>query len=94
MCLMNWQTVLWAVDLIVDKLLGEVLSEEGGEGGGGDVLGGEVEDFSDLKACIALGVLSHLEWRQALYMSKKGKWAPMDHLKSKKHEGVAVYLLC
>jgi len=24
--------------------------------------------------------------------TSKGKWMPMDHLKSKKHEGVAVYL--
>ena len=32
--------------LLVDELFGEVLSEEGGEGGGGDVLGGEPEDAS------------------------------------------------
>jgi len=29
-----------------------VLSEEGGEGGGGDVGGGEAEDVFDLPACI------------------------------------------
>ena len=33
--------VVGAVDLLIDKLFGEVLSEEGGVGGGGDVLGGE-----------------------------------------------------
>ena len=44
-----------AEDLLVDKLLGEVLSEEGGEGGGGDVGGGEAEDLSDLYARIELG---------------------------------------
>ena len=38
--------VVGAKDLLVDKLLGEVLSEEGGEGGGGDVGGGEAKyDF-------------------------------------------------
>ena len=42
----------------VDKLFGEVLSEEVGEGGGGNVLGGEAEDVSDLYARIELGVLS------------------------------------
>ena len=44
--------------MIVDELFGEVLSEEGGEGDGGDVGGGEAEDLYDLPAGIELGVLS------------------------------------
>ena len=40
--------VIDAEDLLVDKLFGEVLSEEGGEGGGGDVLGGEAANVSNL----------------------------------------------
>jgi len=52
------------VDLVV--LGGEGLEEEGGEGGGGDVLGGEAEDVSDRFARIELGVLSKLEGRAAL----------------------------
>jgi len=40
--------VVGAVDLVV--LGGEGVEEEGGEGGGGDVLGGEAEDVSDLTA--------------------------------------------
>ena len=51
-------SVIDAEDLLVDKLFGEVLSEEVGEGGGGNVLGGEAEDVSDLYARIELGVLS------------------------------------
>jgi len=55
--------------------------------------GGEAEDVSDLSARIELGVLSHLKWRVALKVFiGKGKWVPMDHSKSKKHEGLAVYL--
>jgi len=85
--------VVDAEDLLVDELFGEVLSEEGGEGGGGDVGGGEAEDVSDLFARIELGVLSKLKRRVALFLgSLKGKWVPMDHSKSKKHEGVAVCL--
>jgi len=83
--------VVGAVDLVV--LGGEGFEEEGGEGSGGDVLGGEPEDLSDLFARIVLGRLSILEGRVALDVSSnKGKWVPMDHSKSKKHEGVAVYL--
>jgi len=83
--------VVGAVDLVVFG--GEGLEEEGGEGGAGDVGGGEPEDVSDLFARIELGVLSYLEGRVALGLgSLKGKWVPMDHSKSKKHEGVAVYL--
>ena len=52
-------------DLIVDKLFGEVLSEEGGEGGGGDVLGGEPEDVYDLSARIELG-RAFLDWLTAI----------------------------
>jgi len=84
--------VVGAKDLLIDELSGEVLSKEGGEGGGGDVGGGEAEDVSDLIARIELGVLSHLEGRKAIVCISKGKWVPMDHSKSKKHEGVAVYL--
>ena len=35
-----------------------MLSEEGGEGGGGDVLGDEAEDLYDLTARIVLGLLA------------------------------------
>jgi len=85
--------VVGAEDLLVDELLGEVLSEEGGEGGGGDVLGGEPEDVSDLSARIELGVLGKFEHRVALVVfSGEGKWVSVDHSKSKKHEGVAVCL--
>jgi len=55
--------------------------------------GGEAEDVSDLFARIELGVLSQLKWRVALEVFiGKGKWVSMDHSKSKKHEGLAVYL--
>jgi len=85
--------VIDAEDLLVDKLSGEVLSEEGGEGGGGDVLEGEAEDVSDLTARIELRVLSKLKRVEALGLgSFKGRWVPMDHSKSKKHEGLAVFL--
>jgi len=85
--------VIDAEDLLVDKLFGEVLSEEGGEGGGGDVLGGEVEDLADLFARIVVGALSKLEGRKTTWtFSVEGKWVPMDHSKSKKQKGVAVYL--
>jgi len=85
--------VVGAKDLLLNKLFGKVLSEEGGEGGGGDVLGGEAEDLYDLPAGIELGVLSKLKRRVALVLSSiKRKWVPMDHSKSKKHEGLAVYL--
>jgi len=83
--------VVGAVDIVVFG--GEGLEEEGGEGGGGDVFGGEAEDFSDFFARIELGVLGKLEGREALDVcSGEGKWVPMDHSKSKKHEGLAVYL--
>ena len=85
--------VIDAEDLLVDELFGEVLSEEGGEGGGGDVLGGEAEDVSDLFARIELGRASILEGREIIgVFSHEGKWVPMDHSKSKKHEGVGVFL--
>jgi len=83
--------VVGAVDLVV--LSGEEVEEEGGEGGGGYVPGGEPEDLDNLSARIELGVLSILEHCVALdVFIGKGKWVPMDHSKSKKHEGVAVYL--
>ena len=82
--------VVGAVDLVVFG--GEGVEEEGGEGDGGDVLGGEAEDLSDLPAGIELGVLSNLKGCEALTSSFKGKWVPMDHSKSKKHVGVAVFL--
>jgi len=85
--------VVGAKDLLVDELLGEVLSEEGGVRGGGGVQGGEAEDLSDFLARIELGVLSKLKRRVATWtFSDEGKWVPMDHSKSKKHEGVAVCL--
>jgi len=83
--------VVGTVDLVV--LSGEEVEEEGGEGGAGDVLGGESEDVSDLIARIELGRLGKLEHCVALNVfSGEGKGVPMDHSKSKKHEGVAVYL--
>jgi len=54
---------------------GEGLEEEGGEGGGGDVLGGEPEDLSDLTTRIELGRLGKLEGCVALEVFiGKGKW--------------------
>jgi len=86
-------SVIDAEDLLVDELLGEVLSEEGGEGGGGDELWGEAEDVSDHTARIELGRLGKLEGCVALDVFRgERKWVPIDHSKSKKHEGVAVYL--
>jgi len=84
--------VVGAVDLVV--LSGEEVEEEGGEGGGGDVLGGEPEDVSDLPASIELGILCPLEGCFCVFcvLNGEGKWVPMDHSKSKKHEGLAVYL--
>jgi len=86
--------VVGAEDLYVDELLGEVLSEEGGEGGRGDVGGGEAEDLEDLLARLELGDLCPLEgcFRVNCVFVGEGKWVPMDHSKSKKHEGLAVYL--
>jgi len=85
--------VVGAEELLIDELFGEVLSEEGGEGDGGDVLGGEAEDVYDLLASIAAGELSNPEGIEAMGVgTSKGKWVPMDHSKSKKHERVAVYL--
>jgi len=85
--------VVGAEDLLDDELLGEVSSEEGGVGGGGDVGGGEAEDLDDFSARIELGRLGKLEHCIALVVfSGEGKWVPMDHSKSKKHEGVAVCL--
>jgi len=42
---------------------GEGLEEEGGEGGAGDVGGGEAENLSDLFASIVFGHLSMLKRR-------------------------------
>jgi len=83
--------VIDAVYLVV--LGGEGLSEDGGEGDGGDVLGGESEDVSDLFASIELGRLGKLEHCVALAdFIGKGKWVPMDHSKSKKHTRDSVYI--
>ena len=83
--------VVGAVDIVV--LGGEGSEEEGGEGGGGDVQGGETEDLYNLLARIKLIILSKLEWCVAIFIcSYEEKWVSMDHSKSKKHEGVAVYL--
>jgi len=55
--------------------------------------GGEPEDVYDLYARIVLGWVSKPEGRETFAGgSQKGKWVPMDHSKSKKHEGLAVYL--
>jgi hypothetical protein len=62
-------------------------------GGAGDVLGGESENLSNLTARIELRVLSKLKRCVALGIgSFKGKWVSMDHSKSKKHKGLAVFL--
>jgi len=82
--------VVGAVDLVV--LGGEGFEEKGGEGGGGDVGGGEPEDVSDLSARIELGLLSKLKRRKISLCLSEGLWVSMDHSKSKKHEGFAVYL--
>ena len=50
--------VVGAVDLVVFG--GEGLEEEGGEGGGGDVPGGEPEDLYDFLACFFLRWASKL----------------------------------
>ena len=85
--------VVGAEDLLVDELLGEVLSEEGGEGAGGDVLGGEPKYVSDLLARTKFGRLSKPKRSVALILgSIKRKWVPVDYSKSKKHEGLGVYL--
>ena len=52
--------VVGAEDLLVYELFGEVLSEEGGEWGGGEVGGGEPEDVYDLAARIEMGVFRKL----------------------------------
>jgi len=51
---------------------------------------GEAEDLYDLIARIELGVLSKLKVCMAFVVNGKGKWVPIDHSKSKKHEGIAV----
>jgi len=73
--------VVGAVDLVVFG--GEGLEEEGGEGGAGDVLGGEAEDLDNLSARIELGRLGKFEHCVALdIFIGEGKWVPMDHSKS------------
>ena len=66
--------VVGAVDLVVFG--GEGLEEEGGEGGAGDVIGGEAEDLSDLNARIELGILCPLEGCLCVncVFICKGKW--------------------
>ena len=64
--------------------------EEGGEGGGGDVPGGEAEDFDDFAACIELGCSAN--WRavcqkESAALRESGADGPFED-KSKKHEGV------
>jgi len=81
--------VVGTVDLVV--LGGEGFEEEGGEGGAGDVGGGEAENLSDFVTRIKVfgtleGSVASKTW------GVKGKWVSMDHSKSKKHEGVAVFL--
>jgi len=57
MCLMK------AKDLLVDELMGEVLSGEGGGEGGGDVLGGEPEEVSGLTARFFCHLGFSANWR-------------------------------
>jgi len=73
--------VAGAVDLVVFG--GEGLEEEGGEGGGGDVLGGEDEDED---------VYDFLAGLVALSGNNAERKVPMDHPKSKKYEGVGAFL--
>jgi len=82
--------VVGAEDL-VDELFGEVLSEEGGEGGGGNVGGGEAEDLNNLFACIDVRLLSKLDSRAASKALRESgcRWIIR---KSKKHEGIGVFL--
>ena len=54
------QHVLHLVQFSLVVLLGEVFSDEGGVGGGGDVGGGEAEDVSDFFARIVVRVLAVL----------------------------------
>jgi len=83
--------VVGAVDLVMFG--GEGSEEEGGKGGGGDVLGGETKDFDDFSARIELGRLGKFESSVASRISgSKGRWVLIDHSNSKKHEGVAVVL--
>ena len=83
--------VVGAVDFVM--LGGEGLKEEGGEGGTGDERVGEAEDLYDLSACFAcFGKLKRCEVSQLGMGSLEGKWVPMDHSKSKKHEGLAIFL--
>jgi len=86
--------VIDAEDLLVDKLLGEVLSEEGREGGGGDVGGGEAEDVLDFFARIVAFRKSKKTCasRPNSENNAERRWVPMNYSKSKKHEGLAVYL--
>jgi len=50
--------------------------------------------FLDFSASIELRVLCPLEGRFIVFwvLHGEGKWVSMDHSKSKKHEGVAVFL--
>ena len=84
--------VVGAVDLVVFG--GEGLEEEGGEGSGGDVLGGEAEDVSDFFArIVSLSKLKDsFSLRPVAARGLEGKWVPIDHSKSKKHERIGVYL--
>ena len=80
--------------MIVDELLREVLSEEGREGGGGDVGGDEAEDLDYFFARIVAFRKSKKTCasRPVCENNAERRWVPMDHSKSKIHEGVAVFL--
>jgi len=84
--------VVGTVDLVVFG--GEGLEEEGGEGGGGDVLGGEAEDLDDFTGSIFFRELCPLEGCFCVFcvLIGEGWWVPIDHSKSKEHEGLVVYL--
>jgi len=84
--------VVGAVDLMV--LGGEGLEEEGEKGGRGDVLGGEAEDVYDLSACFAaFGMVKQTSTCGPMSRNvTERRRVSMDHSKSKKHEGLAVFL--
>jgi len=77
--------VVGAVDLVV--LGGEGVEEEGGEWGGGDVVGGEAEDVSDLFARIELGMLSNLEEASNMSLSLGGKVGADDSFEEQETRG-------
>ena len=84
--------IVGAVDLVV--LGGKGFEEEGGEGGAEDERGGEAEDLYDLSACFAVfGMVKQTSACGPMSRNvTERRGVAVDHSKSKKHEGLAVYL--